>query len=297
MYHIVYAFLYLLSLLPWFIIYAISDVLFFFIYHVVGYRKQIVLNNLTIAFPEKSIDERTKIAKEFYRTFTDTLLEILKLISISEAEINKRFACNYEVVNNLAATGQNIQLLGGHFFNWEFLNLAYAKNFQIPFLGIYLPLTSKVFNRIMYQIRGKFGTGMIAAGNFNREFYHLSKGRFVLAVAGDQNPVNLSKSFWLPLFGKMTPFVDGPERIALAKNTAIVFTNFYRIKRGYYQSEFILLTTTPKELPKGAITLAFRDFLETEIKKRPANFLWSHRRWKHEFDAEKYGHLVIESPK
>ncbi len=247
-----------------------------------------------IAFPDKSEKERVEIMKDMYHQMIDTILETIKLISISKEELNKRFKCNYEVVNDLYESGKNVQLHGGHFFNWEFLNLAYCINLRYHFVGVYQPLTNKIFDRIMYDMRAKFGTGMIAAPRFNREFIKFARGRYVLALGGDQNAGDLRNCYWLPFFGKMAPFVTGLERMAVAKDAAIVFSTTYRIKRGYYQSEFSLFTTEPKSWPNGAITIAFRDFLEDQIKQRPSNYLWTHKRWKHHYDAENYKEMTLE---
>src|ERR1700739_2908177 len=123
MYYLVYGFFYLLSFLPWRILYIISDGVAFLLYHIIGYRKDVILNNLQIAFPEKTLAERKKITKEFYKDFTDNFLEVIKFISLSEEELNKRFVCDYRPINNLYDSGVNVQLVLGHFFNWEFANL------------------------------------------------------------------------------------------------------------------------------------------------------------------------------
>jgi KDO2-lipid IV(A) lauroyltransferase len=296
MYRICYYFLYALSLIPWRIMYALSDAIYFLVYYIIGYRKEVVIQNLNIAFPEKSTQEKTRIAKDCFHQLIDTFIETIKIMSISKAELNKRFKCNYEVVNDLYETGQNVQIHGGHFFNWEYVNVAFSANIQYPFMGIYLPLTNKIFDKIMYDLRTRFGSIAIPAFTFNRAFIKYARGRYALTLGADQNAGDLSNSYWLPYFGIMAPFVTGPERMAVAKDTAIVFTHCYRVKRGYYQAEFELFTKTPKDLPKGAITIALRDYLEQKIRKRPSNYLWTHRRWKHPFDPQKFGDMVIENP-
>ena len=296
MYTIVAGLLYLLSLLPWRIIHFISDIIYVLVYYIIGYRKKVVMQNLQIAFPEKTEEERIRIAKDFYHQLFDTFLETIKMISITESTLNKRFQCNYEVVNQLYESGQNVQLHGGHFFNWEFVNLGCSKHLQYLFLGVYAPLGNKIFDRIIQKMRSRFGTVLIPANHFKTKFHQYAQRTYALGLAADQNAGNPNHAYWLPFFGKMTPFVKGPEKGAVSKNTAIVFGTFYRIKRGYYKCEFSLFTTQPASLPEGSITLALRDFMEEQIKLRPSNYLWSHRRWKHQFDAEKYGHLVIEQP-
>ena len=273
--------------------YLISDAFYVLIYYVFGYRKGVVMGNLLIAFPEKTEKERIRIAKDFYHQLIDTFMETIKMISISKEELNKRFVCNYEVMNDLFETGQNVQLHGGHFFNWEYLNLAYCANSVYPFIGVYIPLSNKVMDRIMIKMRGKFGTILIAADKFKTQFhYHVNK-RYALALGADQNPGNPRGSYWLPFFGKMTPFVTGPERSSFSVKPAIIFGTYYRIKRGYYRSELKLITTSPNALQRGELTKLFRDFLEEQIRLRPSNYLWSHRRWKFEYDEEKYGKMAI----
>jgi KDO2-lipid IV(A) lauroyltransferase len=158
MYSIVYAIFYLISLLPLRVLYILSDAIYGILYYIIGYRRKVVHQNLIIAFPEKSDTERKKIEKAFYHQFVDTFIEAIKLISMSPKEFSKRFSINIDVLNNLYATGQNVQLVAGHFFSWEFANLGIAKQSKYPFIGVYMPLSNKVMDKIMYKMRSRFGT-------------------------------------------------------------------------------------------------------------------------------------------
>lgn len=293
MYYLVYSFFYLLSLTPWRIMYLISDGFYFLAYYVLGYRKTVVMNNLLIAFPEKTEKERIRIAKDFYHQIIDTFIETIKMISISKEELNRRFVCNYEVMNDLYDTGQNVHLHGGHFFNWEYLNLAYCANSKYPFIGVYIPLSNKVMDKIILKMRTRFGTIVMPADKFKTQFHQYVNKRYALALGADQNPGNPRGSYWLTFFNKMTPFVTGPERSAFSINPAIIFSTYYKVKRGYYRSELKLITNHPNVLQRGELTKLFRDFLEEQIRLRPANYLWSHRRWKFEYDEKKYGKQVV----
>jgi len=293
MYYIVYALFYLLSLIPWWFMYRISDGIYFLIYYVFGYRKDVVMTNLLIAFPEKTEKERIRIAKDFYHQLIDTFIEMIKMISISKKELNKRFVCNYEVMNDLFDSGKNVQLHGGHFFNWEYLNLAYAANSAYPFIGVYIPLSNKVMDKIIMKMRGQFNTILIAADKFRTQFHNHVNKRYAIALGADQNPGNPRMAYWITFFGKLTPFITGPERGAFSANPAIIFSTYYPVKRGYYRSELTLITTNPNTMKKGELTKLYRDFLEEQIRLRPSNYLWSHRRWKFEFDEEKYGKFLV----
>lgn len=287
MFYLVYGFFYLLSLLPFWLMYLLSDGISFLLYHVIRYRREVVKNNLLIAFPHKSSEERKKIEREFYSSFTDNWLEFIKLLSISKKELNKRFTGNFEVLNELYKTGQSVQVHLGHYFNWEYANIAYATNALYPLLVVYKPISNKIIDRIFYKTRTRFGSHMISSKNYRHEFAPYAKNPFVLVLVADQSEFP-EKAYWAPFFGKMATFVQGPERTARVNNAAVAMTRFKKIKRGYYQSEIVLLTKDPRSLPKGEITKQMILFIEDCIRQQPAIYLWSHRRWKWAWDAEKY---------
>ncbi|WP_262915068.1 lysophospholipid acyltransferase family protein [Niabella ginsengisoli] len=148
MYYIIYGFLYLCSLLPLWLLYLISDGFYFLIYYVFGYRKKVVLGNLAIAFPKKTEKERIRIAKNFYHKFIDSLIETIKLLSAPDSFFEKRFTGNWQVVNKYYDEGRSVQLHLGHNFNWEWGNVAAVKQFRYKFLGVYMPLANKTFDRL-----------------------------------------------------------------------------------------------------------------------------------------------------
>jgi Kdo2-lipid IVA lauroyltransferase/acyltransferase len=294
MYYVVYALLYLLSLIPWRIMYILSDGIYGILYYVVGYRKDVVMKNLLIAFPEKTDAERKRIAKTFYHNFVDTFMETLKLFSVSKTSLQKRFICNdFDVLDKLYASGQNVQIVCGHFFSWEFANRGIAPRTKYKILAVYIPLSNKIFDKIMLDFRSKFGSIMIPASEFKTNFQKYTKELYALALAADQAPAGPEGGYWTNFFNTPTPFVRGPEKGAKINNAAVVFANFYKVKRGYYKVEFKLLTTMPRDLETGVITKLFVAELEKTIRGNPGNYLWSHKRWKWEFDEEKFGHLVV----
>lgn len=253
-------------------------------YHVTGYRKAIVMNNLLIAFPEKDLEERTQIAKKFYKNLSDTFVETVKMCSMSKNTFLKRCKGNFDVLNTLAEKGNDIQLHALHQFNWEYANWIYTLNIQLPFGSVYMPLNNKAFNRLYLKIRGRFGSLMIDATQFTKKIFGINRKQHVLALIADQNPGVPARSYWLNLFNRPVPFLIGPEKSAVRNNTAVVFVNFYHTKRGYYFFESHLVTENAGESSKGEITRQFRDFIEKCIRARPDNFLWSHRRWRHEYN-------------
>ena len=268
MYYIIYPLLYLLSLLPFFVLYGISNFFAFLLYHIIGYRKDVVLNNLSIAFPQKTEQERKQIAKKFYRYFTDTFIETLKFISISKKELLKRSTGSFDVINNLIDKGYNINLMAGHQFNWEYANLLYAINLKIPFVGVYMPIKNKIFGKIFYNFRIRYGTILISAHDFKNKMHDVFKKQYLLALAADQNPGAPTSAYWLNFFGHPTPFVTGPEKGAIKNNAAVVYVGFKKVKRGHYHFDVTLLAEQSSNLPAGTNPPLPRCF-RTNHYKRP----------------------------
>jgi KDO2-lipid IV(A) lauroyltransferase len=187
-----------------------------------------------------------------------------------------------------------VQLECGHFFNWEIINLNAARLSKYPFVGVYQPLTNKVMNKIMLDMRKRNGTILIPANDFKNNFHDYVKDRYALGLAADQNPPDPLKAHWVPFFNRLTPFVVGPEKGAKLKNTIVIFGHFYKVKRGYYHTQLELITTSPNDFAEGQLTKVYAEHVERAVRLKPANYLWSHRRWKWEFDQEKHGHLVVK---
>jgi KDO2-lipid IV(A) lauroyltransferase len=288
MYYLIYGFLYLFSLLPFWILYGISNFAYVLLYYVIGYRKDLVLSNLAIAFPEKSLEERKRISKEFYRNFTDNFIEIIKLLSISEKELQKRFAGDADNINEYYSTGRNVQVHLGHFFNWEYANLSMGLKIKYRLLVVYMPITSAAMNKIFYKMRSRFHSKLIAATSYLKEFRQYRRERFSLVFVYDQSAGNTEQAYWLPFFDKLTPFVTGPEKSAHLNNTIVFYAKFKKIKRGYYYVEFVDVNNDVKKLPEGELTRQMIKHLEANIKEQPENYLWTHRRWKHTFDPSKH---------
>ena len=294
MYYIIYPLFYLLSLLPWWFLYGIADGLYVLVFYFFGYRKKVVLHNLKIAFPEKTDAERLRIAKDFYHNFIDTIIETIKMISISTKEADKRLVGNIDVLNALYASGKNVQLMAGHFFNWEFLNHWIPRHSLFPFVGVYQPLSNQVMDKIIYDMRAKNGTILIPTKHFKHQFHSYVKDRYALGLAADQNPPSDLKAYWVPFFDRLTPFILGPEKGAKLNDTHIVFCHFYKVRRGYYEITFELITSDPLQYKDGELTKLFAQKVEAAVRLKPANYLWSHRRWKWQYDPAKHSALKID---
>ncbi len=266
--------------------YIIGDAVYGLVYYVLKYRRQVVMNNLTIAFPLKTVAEKTVIAKEFYHNLIDTFIEVIKMVSMSGKEAGRRVTGDYSGIEEALKSGKNVQLHAMHNFNWELVQWSVVKSVDITFLGVYMPISSKALNTFFYNLRKKRGTVLISATQFKNDFASVAPPHYALMLAADQNPGNLNSVYWLSFFNKPTAFVAGPEKGARLKDTAVVFVNFYKTRRGYYHFTSKLATTEPNALPEGELTRMFVRYVEECIRGNPSNYLWSHKRWKHGWKKE-----------
>jgi KDO2-lipid IV(A) lauroyltransferase len=293
MYYIVLALLYLFSFLPLWVIYRISDFFSFVLHHVIGYRKHVLMKNLNIAFPEKTTAEKKVIIKKFYKNFTDTFLEAIKLLSMSQKSLKKRVQFDASIFNELYASGKSCQVHLGHNFNWEWVNVRVTRELPYHFLVVYMPITNKTIDRLFKHFREKMGAKMLAATNMKNDMIPYRNTQYLLALVADQNPGHPQKAYWTNFFGRLTPFAKGPEKNARFNDIPVVFARFYKPKRGHYVIETKLAALHPSQKKEGALTLAYVRYLEEVIRKQPEVYLWSHNRWKYDY-TEEYANLKIE---
>ena len=286
MYHLVFGILYLLSLLPFRVLYLISDVACFLIFGVAGYRKKVVMENLAYAFPEKTDEERRQIARRFYRNFVDNWIETIKLISVSQQSLNKRVSGNFEIFHELHAKGRSVQVNLGHFFNWEIMTLYTGLHQPFTFLTVYLPQSSKVMDRLMKYIRGRWGNPLIPSTDMARSILPWRKKQYLLALGADQSTPFVDNAYWVYFLNRPAGFVKGPEKFARGQNIPVVMMTTTRPKRGYYHFNYFLLAEDPKSLPDGELIRQYVRHLEENIRLQPDIYLWSHRRWKNAYRPE-----------
>ena len=286
MYYIVFGLLYIFSLFPMWILYLLSDLTAFLLHSVFGYRKEVVLGNLLQAFPEKTEEERKKIAKKFYRNFVDNWAETLKLLSMSKQWMNKRITGNFEIFHQLYATGRSVQANLGHFFNWELMTLHAGVNQPYTFLTVYLPQNNKIMNRLILYVRGRWGNPLLPSTEMARAIIPWRKKQYLIALGADQRPELPGNTYWLNFLNNPAPFVKGPEKFARGQNIPVVMMTTTRIKRGHYHFDYFLLADDLKSLPDGELIRRYVRHLEENIRLQPDLYLWSHKRWKHPWKPE-----------
>ncbi|MDE6538113.1 MAG: lysophospholipid acyltransferase family protein [Muribaculaceae bacterium] len=271
------------ALQPLWMMYGLSDLASFILYRIVKYRVPVVRKNLAMAFPEKSDKERREIEKKFYRHLCDVFIETAKLAHISDKEMARRVTVKgAEHVNNAIRNGKSVIFMLGHFGNWEWVT--YASRYFLPgtiSCEIYHPLRDKEFDKVMLDLRQRFGNENIPMSKTYRRLLEINKEgkHFACGFISDQRPFTPVLKHWTDFFGIDTAYVDGGEVIGNRLGAEYVYAEMMPEKRGHYT-----LTISPlkplEDRGENPLTRAFLKRLEESIRKNPPSWLWSHNRWK-----------------
>lgn len=281
--------LYLLSLLPFWALYIVSDVLYVLFYYIFHYRRRVVYDNLKNSFPEKNETEINHIQRKFYRHLCDLIVETVKSVSISEKQIKERAVLtNPEVITNYYAQGRSLVAVGGHYCNWEWAGQSFPFYTQNKFLIVYKPLTNTIFDQFFQRVRARFGTIPVAMNKAMRELAKLRNELPTIALLGDQTPSREGLDYFTDFLNQKTPVFLGVEKIARATNSVVLYYDMKKVKRGYYTYTLNTLFAEPKQTEEYEITKAHVKFLENIIIREPQYWLWSHRRWKFKPEHVKY---------
>jgi KDO2-lipid IV(A) lauroyltransferase len=282
-YILIYPILWLVSILPFRLLYAVSDGLYFLLYYLIGYRRKVVKSNLNLVFPDKSEDEINIIIKKFYHHLCDMLVESIKSLSISEAEMKKRFTfTNIEEIHAIESTNKSIVLMCAHYGSWEwiFILQTYIKS---KGYAVYKRLANKYFDRLVKRIRAKYNSYLITTKETIPVLIK-AKENGELTINGfisDQSPRRDKAFYWNEFMNIKVPVHTGAEMLAKKLDMAVVFFRVKKIKRGYYETTFETITTAPNDYKNYDITDIFLKLVEQQIYEAPEYYLWTHKRWKH----------------
>ena len=291
-YILAYGFWYAASLLPLWAHYLISDFLAFLLIYIIRYRHRVIWQNLKTSFPEKTDKELRTLRNAFYRHFCDYLVETIKLMTMSQAQLRKRMTfTGVEQMKKVADEGQSVAILLGHYGNWEWItSLPHWLPEGLVCCQLYHPLANEYFDKLFKFVRERQGSHCVPKKDALRWMVKCQQeGKVVVCgYIADQSPKWNSIHHWVDFLRHDTPVFTGSEKLACHFNQAVFYGDMSRVSRGHYNCEFHLLTRSPKEQPEFHVTDVYFRELEKTIRRAPAYYLWSHNRWKRtheEFNA------------
>ena len=284
LYYVIYSLWFLLSLLPLRIHYMLSDLLYLIIYRLIHYRVAVVRKNIQESFPEKDADEQLAIERGFYHWFCDYLAESVKLLTMSRSQMRRRMVFKgTDVVDEVVRSGQSCAVYLGHYCNWEWItSLPLWVTPEAQCGQIYHVLENQEFDKLFLKLRQRWGAVCIPMAETLRRLiqYRQANQPVVIGYIGDQVPFWNNIHHWCQFLNHDTPVLTGTERLARQTGQAAFYLDVRRLRRGYYEAEFKLITREPKQLAEFELTDIYFRMLEESIRRDPACYLWSHNRWK-----------------
>lgn len=284
-YYLVYIWFWLNSLLPFWLLYRVSDFFYFFLYHVAGYRKKVVRENLKNSFPEKTQTELREIERRYYHYLADYMMESMKMMRLTKEEMLKRMKFHgIDLYLRLMEEHGGIVVAMPHYANFEWtLGMKILMKPEDVAVQVYKPLRNKYMDKMFQNIRSRFGGYNVAKHSAVRETVRLKRDgkKMVLALIADQAPSWSDVAYWTTFLNQDTDFMNGSERFAKLLNFPMMYCDIKKTKRGYCEATFELMSDKPKETADGQLTEMFVRRVEQTILRDPAYWLWSHKRWKH----------------
>lgn len=269
--------------MPFPLLYLFSDFTYLILYYVIGYRKKTVRENIAMAFSHLSYKERLIIEKKSFHHLCDMFLEMAKTMTISEKEINKRFKyTNLDVYLDLEKKGKSIALMCAHYASYEWV-LSMNNHITFKGYGIYKKIANPYFDKLVKDIRAKFKAYLITTKETKPtiEQNAINKTLGVYGFASDQTPRRSDNLYWFTFMGIETPIHFGAEMLAKRYNMNVIYLKVTKVKRGYYEATFEVLSENVKSMPNYQISEMFMKRVEQQIYKAPEFYLWTHKRWKH----------------
>lgn len=275
-------FVFIIGIIPFFLLYFLSDFIRFLLFHVFRYRRSVVEQNLREAFPDRSENEIQKLSSKFYTNLADVIIEGIKAFSMTLKQIKKRHkVLNPEVLNPYFEESRSVIGAPCHYGNWEWGSVSGGLQLSQSYVVFYKPLSNKWIDKYARWSRAKHSSQLVSVFQTAEVFKEHVSQNSIFIMAADQSPSNIDKAIWVDFLGRKTAFLHGPEFYAKKYNLPVVFVDIQRKKRGYYELELEVLAENPSDFKEGEITQLYAKKLEAAILNKPEDWLWSHRRWKH----------------
>lgn len=286
-YCLVYPFIWVISILPFKLLYILSDFLYVIVYYIIGYRKKLVLNNLKLAFPEKSEKELLKLRKKSYSHFVDIFMEMIKTFTISKKVLDKHYKyTNIELLQELKKDGKSVILMSAHYANWEWI-IGMNSFLNYNAIAAFSKLSNPYFNNKIKKTREKFGVTLLPSSKISAAMLYNYKHQIqsIYGLLSDQSPKLKGKTYWSSFLNVKVPIHTGGEMIAKKYDLNIVFLDTKKVKRGYYETTLSIITTNASKHSEYEITEMYLRKVEGQIKAQPENYFWTHKRFKHKDKA------------
>lgn len=272
-----------LARLPLPVLYALGDLLYLIVYHLLRYERELVRDNLQRAFPDMPEAELRGVMRRSYRNLITVLMEVIKAQRISPAAIRRRVnIVNPEFLDRYLSDGGSLIALAAHQCNWEWLLLAASQAIPVQLDAVYKPIKKNLLDDLLHASRTRFGAHLIPAKQAFIEIMQRRKRQRIIAMVADQGPHADEDKYWSRLLDRDTAFYPGAEKIAELAKLPVIFIAMQRVRRGHYEIRFQPIAEPPYEKGSHAVMERYIQRVEEQIRRSPEDWLWIYKRWKYE---------------
>lgn len=284
---LIYFLCYPLALLPMCVLYVLAGVLYLVLNYVVRYRRKVIEKNLRNSFPEKNAQQIRRLRNQYYWHLSQIAVEMIKMLVMGRKNLRRRYRCvNPELVNQFYEQGKSVILISSHYNNWEWMILALDEMFMHHGVGVGKANSDKGFEKVVNRARTRYGTAVVFADTVRDVFEKNAASQTPTAymMLSDQSPNSRKRCYVTDFLNQKTGVIFGAEHFARKYDIPVVYYQVVKERMGYYRIELQLITENPNACPEYFITQRYVELLEQTIRQRPECWLWSHRRWKFNFD-------------
>jgi len=253
-------------------------------FHALGRLRRVGVRNLTLAFPEKTAEEREMILRHTYRNLGYLLAEFC-LMPGYRAESASKFI-QYQGLENYQRArdkGKGVLVLTGHLGAWE-LSSFYHSLMGRPMGMVIRRLDNPLVDTFVNRIRCLHGNRVIHKDDFARGLIASMRAGETVGILMDTN-MTPPQGVFVPFFGVLACTASGMARVAAKTGAAVVpgFLLWEEHEQRYvlrFGEELEVVHTDDAESDALTNTATFTAAIEGYVRRYPEQWLWMHRRWK-----------------
>jgi KDO2-lipid IV(A) lauroyltransferase len=245
----------------------------------------VVERQLAVSLPDRPPGELARIARASYAHLGQTSIETAILPSYSRTQIIDLFETvdGWDLVEARLAQRRGLIMVTGHLGNWE-LGGAYIAARGVAIDAVARHMANPLFDQYLTVTRERLGMTVVHDNEAVRRVPRALRSGRAVAFLIDQGAVGLASS-WVPFFGRYAKTPRGPAVFALRLGAPMVFGVALRQPSGRYRLTFEpidAIDTGDREADVDRIVGQYTATLERWVRSAPEQYLWHHRRWKHQ---------------
>ncbi|MFZ3072699.1 MAG: lysophospholipid acyltransferase family protein [Thermodesulfobacteriota bacterium] len=247
-----------------------------------GIRKRFVIGSIMRAFPDKSREQASEIARRLYKNTGLSAVEFARFEGLNSAYVERHISFEgLHWIDESLKLGKGVALLTAHFGNWELLSAVLAmKGYALS--AVARPLDNRYMNEFISTRRSLFGNKVIAKKNAIRPMFEVLKRNSIVGILLDQRAAR-KEAVPADFLGMSAPTSKGLAMIVMRTGSPVVPVFLHRERglrhRLVCMEPVPIANTGDTERDVRENTQAFTSAIETFVRLYPDEWFWFHSRW------------------